>query len=72
MIKVVTVINPNRATTSKTECRNCNTTIEFGCFVPVICNKCRFTTPNYKFLVEKLEDRIEYYRKGTICGMPAY
>lgn len=72
MIKVVTIVNETRLMTSKTTCRNCNATIEFGCYVPVLCTRCRLTTPNYKFLTEKLEGRIEYYKKGTICGMPAY
>lgn len=65
--------NPGRLThTSKTTCKNCRSTIEFGCFVPVICVRCRVPTPNYKSLVDTMATRIEYYKKGTICGAHAY
>jgi hypothetical protein len=72
MIKVVTIIHETRLMASKTTCRNCNATIEFGCFVPVLCSRCRFQTPNYVSLLDKLTTRIEYYKKGTICGAHVY
>jgi len=72
MIKIVTAVNKTRLMPSKTTCKTCNTTIEFGCFVPVMCTRCRSITPNYISLVEKLTTRIEYYKGGTICGSYVY
>jgi len=72
MIKIVTAVNGYKLETSKTTCRNCHATVEFGCFVPTLCNRCRLMIPNYKSLVDHLSTRIEYYKKGTISGLSAY
>lgn len=71
MIKIVTKINTSRLMPSITSCKGCGATIEFGSFSPVVCHKCRLFIPNYTHLLKEYEAKIEYYKKGRICGIPA-